>query len=479
MTVTNEKELDQLVERVAKAQAQYANFSQEQVDVIFRAAALAALAKPACEKNIPQIERIQQQGELIVATTVYIDVQGKESFEYDLVTAFAKEIGVSVRFVFLKDISHLLADTKHAKVHMAAAGLTDTLKRRQTLRFSRPYQSTTEKLVYRRGDQRPKSLADIPIQTLQIVADAGYAETLENARKQHPKLSWHSVADTDVDSLLQSVDRGDTRYTVANANDFAIAEQKYYYLRAAFDFGEEKKLAWAFPLPGDDSLLVAANHFLEKAEKSGLLKRLIERYYGHTERLNFVDKRAFRRHMRERLPKYRTFFEEVAQNTSLDWQLLAAIGYQESHWRADAISPTGVGGIMMLTLDTAQQVKIKDRMDAQQSIVGSARYLRILAKKIPQRIQDPDHLWFTLASYNVGYGHLEDARILTARQGGNPDLWVEVKTRLPLLSEREYYADLKYGYARGQEPVAYVENIRNYYDLLVWYSKNPDALYQE
>ncbi len=42
MATTNEQELNDLVERVAKAQAQFANFNQEQVDKIFRAAALAA-----------------------------------------------------------------------------------------------------------------------------------------------------------------------------------------------------------------------------------------------------------------------------------------------------------------------------------------------------------------------------------------------------------------------------------------------------
>ena len=178
--------------------------------------------------------------------------------------------------------------------------------------------------------------------------------------------------------------------------------------------------------------------------------------------------------MRDRLPEFRRYFEKAAQQTGIDWRLLAAIGYQESHWRPDAISPTGVRGIMMLTRSTAKQMGIKDRHDPEQSIVGGAKYLRVVEKKIPSRIQQPNRLWLTLAGYNIGFGHLEDARILTERDGANPDLWLEVKQRLPLLAQKPFHETVRHGFARGQEPVDYVDNIRNYYDLLVWYTTTKD-----
>ena len=129
----------------------------------------------------------------------------------------------------------------------------------------------------------------------------------------------------------------------------------------------------------------------------------------------------------------------------------------------------------MLTEATATQMKVGDRDDAEQSIVGGARYLRVIEKKIPRRIREPNRMWLTLAGYNVGFGHLEDARILTERDGANPDLWMEVKQRLPLLADKAHYSTVKRGFARGQEPVDYVDNIRNYYDLLVWYTTTTDA----
>ena len=167
-------------------------------------------------------------------------------------------------------------------------------------------------------------------------------------------------------------------------------------------------------------------------------------------------------------------FETAGAEMGVDWRLLAAIGYQESHWRPEAVSPTGVRGIMMLTRSTAKQMGIKDRHDPEQSIIGGAKYLRVVEKKIPQRIQEPNRLWLTLAGYNIGFGHLEDARILTQRDGANPDLWLEVKQRLPLLAQKAYFETVRHGFARGQEPVDYVDNIRNYYDMLVWFTNMAD-----
>jgi membrane-bound lytic murein transglycosylase F len=103
-----------------------------------------------------------------------------------------------------------------------------------------------------------------------------------------------------------------------------------------------------------------------------------------------------------------------------------------------------------------------------QSIKGGALYFQQQLEKIPARITEPDRTWFALAAYNIGYGHLEDARILTQQQGRNPDKWLDVKQSLPLLENDAWFTQTKYGYARGEEPVIYVENIRSYYDLLVW-----------
>jgi len=125
---------------------------------------------------------------------------------------------------------------------------------------------------------------------------------------------------------------------------------------------------------------------------------------------------------------------------------------------------------MMLTQAAAKDLGIEDRLDPVQSILGGARYIERMRAKIPERIAEPDRTWLALAAYNVGYGHLEDARILTQKNGGDADKWIDVKKNLPLLSQKKWFKQTRYGYARGREPVRYVENIRSYYDILIWYT---------
>ena len=163
-----------------------------------------------------------------------------------------------------------------------------------------------------------------------------------------------------------------------------------------------------------------------------------------------------------RLPNYEPLFREAAEKFGFDWHLLAAVAYQESHWNPKARSPTGVRGLMMLTLTTAREMKISNRLDPQQSLTGGAAYLSKLRVRLPDRINEPDRTLLALAAYNVGFGHMEDARILTQRNGQDPDQWEHVRQHLPKLSNKQYYPALKYGYARGNEPVIYVDNIRYY-----------------
>ncbi|MDZ7736481.1 MAG: membrane-bound lytic murein transglycosylase MltF [Gammaproteobacteria bacterium] len=207
---------------------------------------------------------------------------------------------------------------------------------------------------------------------------------------------------------------------------------------------------------------------LGKLQRDGDLERLLGRYYAHVRQYNYVDAQTFLTRIAERLPEYRPYFRAAADEQGFDWRLLAAVSYQESHWDPQALSPTGVRGMMMLTQDTAARVGIDDRTDPVQSIHGGARYLREVVDKIPERIPWPDRLWFALAAYNIGYGHLEDARILTEGQGGDPDSWEDVRERLPLLSQRQWYEQTRLGYARGYEPVSFVRNVRRYYEVLVW-----------
>jgi len=237
-------------------------------------------------------------------------------------------------------------------------------------------------------------------------------------------------------------------------------------LRVAFALGEPEKLGWAFPPEGDDSLYQEAVRFLEHQHKTNGFNHLIERHYGAATRLNPINIAVFIQKIETDLPRYKPLFLEAARRNALDWRLLAALSYQESFWDPTAVSPTGVRGMMMLTEATAKQMGISDRLDAYQSVYGGAAYLRSLHERIPERIQEPDRTWMALASYNVGFHHVEDARIIVQAKGADPNRWTHVQETLPLLTKAIWYTKTRYGYARGYEPVQFVNRIRSYYEVL-------------
>ena len=422
------------------------------------------------------LDRIKANDELIVvtrnaATTYYEGPYGPTGLEYDLALLFAQRLGVRLRIVVPDNFSELLGMVERGEAHIAAAGLTITDARQRRVRFGPSYQTILPQLVYRTGGEPPKDLSGLP-GLLEVVSGSSHEEALTLLQVQYPQLSWISNATQDSAELLQLVWDQLIDYTVADSNDVAIHQRFYPELRVAFDIGQPDRLAWAFNAVTDDSLYDEAVKFFEKMQSSGELDQLLERHYGHVQDFDYVGTRRYMSHIQQRLPQYIELFEAAAAETGLDWRLLAAVGYQESHWDATAQSPTGVRGLMMLTLHTTKFLGLKNRDDPEESIRGGARYIRMLKDRLPERIGEPDRTWLALAAYNVGYGHLEDARILTQKRGGNPDKWMDVKEALPLLAQKEWYKQTKYGYARGQEPVRYVENIRSYYDILVWDSES-------
>ncbi len=424
-------------------------------------------------RGFSKLEQIKYQGTLLVLTrqdptTYYEGPNGFTGLEYDLITLFAKQLGVRVQFEIPDTFDHLLSQISEGKADIAAAGLTITEQRQLAMRFAPPYQTTTEQVIYRSGHRRPRSVRDLTRGIIEVVKGTSHFDTLAKLKKQYPGLEWYTNTDLDTDGLLFLVNEGLIDFTIADSHQAAIIRSFYPNLNIAFDISKPQKLAWALPLSNDDSLYNEVVAFFNRIKKDHTLSALLEKHYGHVNNLNYVGNCTFRRHIKERLPHYEHFFKAAAEKLDLDWRLLAAIGYQESHWNKRATSPTGVKGLMMLTRGTARQLGIKDRTDPAQSIIGGAIYFKQRLNKIPARIKEPDRTWFALASYNVGFGHLEDARILTQRLKGNPDKWIDVKRNLPLLSQKKWYTQTRHGYARGKEPVRYVENIRSYYNLLAW-----------
>ena len=213
------------------------------------------------------------------------------------------------------------------------------------------------------------------------------------------------------------------------------------------------------------SLKKESNISISRVELFKNILQNLDKYYGYVEVFDYVDIHKFLKRVDTRLKQYSHFFIDAAIQNGIEPSILAAQSYQESHWDRKAKSPTGVRGIMMLTQPVAKSLGVTNRLHAEQNIYAGAKF-HAKMKKMVEHVEEPDRTWLALAAYNIGRGHFRDAQKLARKLGKDPDKWVEMKEVLPLLSEKKYYKDLRYGYARGSEPVSYVTRIRSYNELL-------------
>ena len=297
----------------------------------------------------------------------------------------------------------------------------------------------------------------------------GSSDRLEILRAHNGRqknLNWKTLSEYSAEELLQMVWNRSLPLTMVESHTVAINRRFYPELVVHFSMGRPKKLAWAMH-PQSRHLQRTARQWFADAQTKNKIDGLKDYYFSHLEDFDYVDLARYRRRIYRRLPKYQPYFQEAAEKYGLDWHLVAAQAYQESHWNPKAKSFTGVRGIMMLTLDTAKTLGLKNRLAAKESIFAGTRYLARLHQQVGDDVSEPDRTLMALAAYNLGFGHLKDARILATRLGKPADTWAGVRSVLPLLQKKKYYRTLPHGYARGNEAVQYVDRIRTYHKVLV------------
>ncbi|RUR35004.1 membrane-bound lytic murein transglycosylase MltF [Vreelandella andesensis] len=409
-------------------------------------------------------------------TTYYEGRQGPTGFEYELMHRFADYLGVSLNL----NASHhpesvLPAVRQQGDLGAAALPLQPDSP---GIHYTRSIIQMQPLVVYRRGlngINEPKNLVGLELGTL---SEAGTSQSLLALQRDYPSLSWKESHELEVAELLARVEDGTLDAAIIFDHQFRLNRLFFPNVERGFLLGEPLSLTWAVPSGRGLGLLEAANQFLQELQGNGTLEQLVSRYFGHDDYLEYVGTRTFLAHLDERLPTYTELFKKAARDTGFDWKLLAAVGYQESHWDPDAVSPTGVRGLMMLTNPTAAEMGIADRTNPAQSIDGGARYLRSIKDRLPESITGNDRLYMAMAAYNVGLGHLYDARKITEMRGDNPDSWQDIRTALPLLQQREWHSQTRHGYARGGEPVIYVRNIRRYYEMIEYVERSRQQFFQ-
>ncbi|GAC1451829.1 MAG: membrane-bound lytic murein transglycosylase MltF [Steroidobacteraceae bacterium] len=439
----------------------------------FTLAALFTLLAAGCGRlHTSAVDEIRQRGELRVVTLnlptcYYLGAQAPEGLEYQLASRFAAQLGVRLNMYPVANERAMQAELEAHRADIAAASLTSTKEWERVGTAAAPYTLIPQLVVYGHNGVRARDTLQLESARIAVRAGSPQERVLEHLKSTvAPHLSWVETAPSSADPM-EDVDSGQADYAISDAREYSFAHHLYPKVLVGFALPQERPAQWIVRAVAPQ-LLAAVNSFFGVLASSGELAALLQDSSGDTRPFAFEESREFQANVAARLPLYRAWFEQAAAQSGMDWRLLAAIGYQESKWDPRAHSADGALGVMMLTANTAQAMGIKDRSDPQQSIYAGARYLAQVRQMTPERVAEPDRTWLTVAAYNVGFGHLEDARIITQAQGRNPDSWADVRERLPLLARERWYAHARRGYARGWEPVQFVDRIQRFLTLLEW-----------
>ena len=397
-----------------------------------------------------------------------------QGFEHDLLQRFAHDTGRPVVVVPVRSAEDLARRLARGEAHVGVGGLyrprdgaTRAPQRHETpLAWTRGFHPVEPVVVQQRGGFRARNWADLAGAAVAYLPSTGFDPVIDAITQANPAVRFTPVDLPGADPLIARVSEGALDYAIVSSLQAELARNIYLNFDVAFRAGPGLELAW-LTAEHDSGLRAQLDAFLTASQRSGFLGRLADRYFGHGQEVQHVDAVVFHDRIRRRLPDYRRLFLEAQAASGIDWRLIAAVAYQESQWDPLATSETGVRGFMQLTEETARHLGVTDRLDPRESVLAAARYLRDLKDRLPKRIQEPDRTWLALAAFNIGLGHLEDARVLAQKQKLNPDHWRDVKEALPLLALPEFYEKVKLGYARGGMPVAFVDRVRSYYDILL------------
>jgi membrane-bound lytic murein transglycosylase F len=402
-------------------------------------------------------------------STYYIGPDGAKGFEYDLLDAYAKHLNVKLNVTTANTVKEAISLSTNSNIHITSASLTKTKTREKNFNFGPSYFEVQQQIVCNRGMLQnatfPKDIEGLSELKIIVGEDTSYSETIKQLQEDGFDINATYTSEFSTEELLSKVATHEIDCTIADSNIYALNQRYLPNIAPAFAVSSREQLAWVLT-PDSKELESDMYSWLNTFNQSGKMVRLKDSYYSYALFFDYYDTSVFYRRVKSRLPKYSEYFKYYGKEYNISPFVLAAQSYQESHWNPKAKSYTGVRGLMMLTLPTAKQLGIKNRLDPEQSIKGGTRHLKQMIRNLPKDVEKEDRMKFALAAYNIGMGHIHDARKLTKKMGLNQNVWNDLKKTLPLLAQKKYYKTLKYGYARGTEALKYVEAIYDYIDIL-------------
>ncbi|MDO9567560.1 MAG: membrane-bound lytic murein transglycosylase MltF [Candidatus Desulfaltia sp.] len=416
-----------------------------------------------------ELDNILNAGKITVITRnnshcYYLYRDQAMGFEYKLAKLFADYLGVALEVNVIEKWGSMISALKDGTGSFIAASMNITPKRQKEAAFSDGYMPTQQYVIIRRNNMDIKKAADLAGKTVHVRSGTSYQERIEALKRDGIDIKIKLYDNIPTNELIKQVAEGTIEVTIADRN-IALLNRRYYpQIALALAISNEEDLGWAVK-PGETRLLKKINLFFKKIKGNGKLAEIYNKYYTDIDNFDYVDLREYHIRLKTRLPQYSQLIKDVASKYGFDWRLIAAQIYQESHFNPEATSRSEAFGLMQLTVPTADSLGVNDVFDPVQNINAGIRHLKNLYDHF-DKADSSDRLFIALAAYNIGQGHILDARNLARQRSFDPDKWSSMEKTLPLLQYEKYYKNSKYGYCRGEEPIKYVNQVMIYYDIL-------------
>ena len=415
------------------------------------------------------LHKIKKAGRITVITRntphcYYLYRDEPMGFEYDLAREFADYLGVTLELNIADSWETMIPLLNDGAGALIAAGMAITPRRQNQVSFSNGYMDIQQHLIAHRNSPKIKNLKELSGKKIHVREATAYQERLEELQQQGVGLTIELHNDIPTEELIQQVAQGDIGLTVDDSNIALLSRRHYPSAIMSHPISDLQHLGWAVH-PQASQLKAKINSFLNAIKENGRFAEIYNKYYGDITSFDYVDLKVFHRSIKNKLSRYSPFIKAAAKKFGFDWRLIAAQIYQESHLNPRAKSRAGAKGLMQLLPSTAKSLDVSDIYNPVENINGGVGYLKKLYDRFHKATPE-NRLLIALAAYNVGQGHVQDARNLAVKKNLDPDSWESLAQTLPLLRYRKYYKDAKYGYCRGTEPVRYIKQIMIYYDIL-------------
>ena len=415
------------------------------------------------------------------SSTTYFVYRGEiMGFEYELLKRLEDWFKIRVNITVQPSIEESLRLLNKGEVDIIAYPLTISKERKKIIAFTDHYITQSQVLVQR----KPENWRDMKLHIIErtllrdqveligkdvhVLNHSSYIGALESLSEQIGG-DINIIEDDpsiDTEQLIKNVAEGVYDYTVSDENIAYVNELYYPILDIKTPVSFPRRVAWAVrnnaPMLRD-----TLNYGFQHLKKNGMINILYAKYFKSSRKAKKIAHSDYASFGGGSLSPYDELIKENALKLQWDWRLLAAMVYQESKFDPNTTSWAGAKGLLQMMPATAKEQGVTDRTNPAQSLRGGTNYLIWLEKQWNPRVENPDEqLKFVMASYNVGLGHVYDACALTEKNGGDKQLWADVRLNLLKLSNRKYYSDpvVKLGYARGTEPVNYVDEILERHD---------------